>query len=341
MKEFNGRSVKLVVAILIVVFGLGGLFVGVKIFESNASNNDKNLVANVSSSEQEEQNIISIEGVNYAQRKGISTILLIGLDSTGEMKSSSSYVNTERCDFVSLLVFDENSKTCNIIQLNRDSMVEIPVLTVTGEKNGTVIGQLALAHTYGSGSSDSCRNVVDTVENLLYGSSIDHYVCLNMDAIGKANDLIGGVEVEVLDDFENVESLKKGETVTLMGDIAMIYVRGRKGTGDQTNISRMERQKQYMNAFVKKLKYSYARNSNLVVSMYSSISPYMISDCSSNTFVELSEFLSDFELEDIIIPEGESVDGEEFVEFYVDDEDLKNIVIDLMYDEITITENTD
>ena len=45
-------------------------------------------------------------------------------------------------------------------------------------------GQLALAHTYGSGEEDSCENTVLAVENLLYGVGIDHYVSLTMDGGG-------------------------------------------------------------------------------------------------------------------------------------------------------------
>ena len=46
------------------------------------------------------------------------------------------------------------------IQLNRDTMTEIQILGVNGEPAVTMTGQLALAHTYGSGEEDSCENTV-------------------------------------------------------------------------------------------------------------------------------------------------------------------------------------
>ena len=105
-------------------------------------------------------------------------------------------------------------------------MTQIQILGVTEEPAGSFTGQLALAHTYGSGEEDSCENTVLAVSNLLYGMEIDHYVSLTMDGVALLNDLVGGVPVEVLDDFSGIDdSLVQGETVTLRGRQALTYVR--------------------------------------------------------------------------------------------------------------------
>ena len=70
-------------------------------------------------------------------------------------------------------------------------------------------------------------NTVRAVSDLLSGIGIDYYISMNMDGVGVLNDSIGGVDVEVLDDFEDVPEFKKGETVHLTGDLALTYVRGR------------------------------------------------------------------------------------------------------------------
>mgnify|MGYP000585160404 FL=1 len=68
-----------------------------------------------------------------------------------------------------------------------------------------------------------------------------------MDAVPILNDLLGGVEVTVLDDFSGIDdTLIKGETVTLHGDHALTYVRERYGLEDSSNSTRMVRQRQYM-----------------------------------------------------------------------------------------------
>ena len=113
---------------------------------------------------------------------------------------------------------------------------------------------MALAHTYGSGGSDSCLNAVKAVSRLLGGVKIDHYMTLTMDGVGKINNLVGGVTVTMLEDFSELDpAMKKGETVTLKGEQALLYVRTRQGIGDQSNLSRMERQRQYLESFYGKL----------------------------------------------------------------------------------------
>ena len=155
----------------------------------------------------------------------------------------SNYLNNEQSDFLMLLVINKETGACTPIQLNRDTMTKIQILGVRGDVAGTFTGQLALAHTYGSGERDSCLNTAEAVSNLLYGVGIDHYISITMDGVAILNDLVGGVEVEVMDDFSSIDStLVQGETVTLMGNHALTYVRTRGGLEDSSNLRRMERQ---------------------------------------------------------------------------------------------------
>ena len=116
-------------------------------------------------------------------------------------------------------------------------------------------GQLALAHTYGSGGSDSSLNAVKAVSNLLGGVKIDHYMTLTMDAVGKINDLVGGVTLTIPEDYTSIDpSFKKGATVTLKGEQAEKYVRYRDITETGSNEGRMERQTQFIQALFGQMK---------------------------------------------------------------------------------------
>jgi LCP family protein required for cell wall assembly len=142
-----------------------------------------------------------------------------------------------------LVIFDETNLRINMLYLNRDTMLTMPVLGLGGKEAGTYYGQLALAHTYGSGLEDSCENTRNTISAFLGGVRIDHYVSMNMDAVSLLNDLVGGVTVEVTEDFSAVDpTIGMGE-VKLMGQQAINYVRTRKGVGDQLNLTRIQRQK--------------------------------------------------------------------------------------------------
>ena len=112
-------------------------------------------------------------GTAYARREDLETVLLLGVDKF-EGETPEGYLNNQQADFLLLLVMDKQHETCTPIQLNRDTMTQIQILGVTGEPAGTFAGQLALAHTYGSGEEDSCENTVLAVSNLLYGMEIDH-----------------------------------------------------------------------------------------------------------------------------------------------------------------------
>ena len=114
-----------------------------------------------------------------------------------------------------LLVFDENARECTVLYLYRATMLNMDVLGVRGEYAGTAYGQLALAHTYGTGLEDSCQNVKNTLMKYIHGLTIDYYVAMNMDAIPVLNDAVGGVTVTVVDDFSKVNP-----TIT-MGELTL------------------------------------------------------------------------------------------------------------------------
>ena len=186
------------------------------------------------------------------RKENLETILVLGLDKNEYPDDSRAYINDMQSDFNLVLVLDKDTNVCTPLLLNRDTMTEIIRLGVFGDEAGTFTGQLALAHTYGSGGSDSCINAKKVVSKFL-GVPIDHYMSFTMDAVPAVNDAVGGVTVTVLDEFQDSDTLVKGETVKLMGQESLNYVRGRHGAGDQTNISRMKRQEQYMSALIERL----------------------------------------------------------------------------------------
>ena len=273
-------------------------------------------------------------GTAYAKREDLETVLLLGVDKfAGE--TPEGYINNQQADFLLLLVMDKQHETCIPIQLNRDTMTEIQILGVTGEPAGTFTGQLALAHTYGSGEEDSCENTVLAVSNLLYGMEIDHYVSLTMDGVALLNDLVGGVTVEVLDDFSGIDdSLVQGETVTLQGQQALTYVRSRGGMEDSSNLHRMERQRQYLAALQQQLKQASQQEDGFTLDALLQLNEYMVSDCTVNQLSDLGDSLATYQVSDILTTPGDAQEGEEFMEFTVDEDALQQLVMDVFYEPV-------
>lgn len=273
-------------------------------------------------------------GTAYAKIEGLETVLLLGVDKF-EGETPEGYINNQQADFLLLLVMDKQHETCTPIQLNRDTMTQIQILGVTGEPAGTFTGQLALAHTYGSGEEDSCENTVLAVENLLYGMEIDHYVSLTMDGVALLNDLVGGVTVEVLDDFSGIDdSLVQGETVTLQGQQALTYVRSRGGLEDSSNLHRMERQRQYLAALQQQLKAAVQQEDGFTLDALLQLNEYMVSDCTVEQLSALADNMAHYQVSDILTTPGDAQEGEEFMEFTVDEAALQQLVMDVFYEPV-------
>lgn len=310
---------------LILILVLLMLYSGIRVIESTILPKENGEVSDST------EKTISVNGVYYFPRQDITVFMVLGIDKYGEMQSSEYHRNSGDADMIALLIFDESEKTYTVLTINRDTMVEMPVLGTFGQQAGTSYGQLALAYTYGTGLEDSCENVKETLQNFIPGLTVDHYLAMDMDAISLLSDAVGGVTVTVTDDFSEVDSELPIGTVTLKGQQAISFVQSRKGVGSQLNLSRMERQKEYMEGFVRSFKQALKANSTFVVSVYSDISPYIVTDCSSTVISTLSDRYADYELNEVISLTGENGLGEEYYEFYVDEDALLELRLKLLY----------
>lgn len=278
-----------------------------------------------------EQNDITYNGVTYTRRPQLETYLLMGIDVEGPAKGNKSYSGGGQADMQLLLVLDNANQTWQVLQINRDSMVEVQVLGVAGQVIQTQVAQIATAHAYGDGTERSCRNAVAAVSNMLGGKTIDGYVALNMDAVAILNDMVGGVPVTITSDFTDIDpSLQEGETITLQGQQALVFVRSRKGVDDETNLSRMERQRQYLAALEEKMA---QQDEEFVIRAYDAVSDYMVTDMGSGTVAELGEKMKTYEELPFLTIAGESGTDEEGSATYTLDQDsLQQAIVSLFYE---------
>lgn len=271
-------------------------------------------------------------GNEYELKDNIETILVLGLDKF-ETGDAESYNNDKQADFLMLLVVDHENSSCTALHINRDTIAQMNVLGVAGDKVSTVKKQIALAHTYGNGKEVSCRNTADAVSDMLLGVQIDHYVSVTMDAVSVYNDYVGGVELTVLDDFTGIDdTLVKGETVNLLGEHALNYVRVRKGLDDSTNFKRMERQRQYLEALYDKTRICIDNDDAFIVNAAVQLADYIVSDYTGTGLQDLAEQLVTYQLVEICELEGEIVQGENHMEFYPDESSVKETVVKLFYE---------
>ncbi len=276
--------------------------------------------------------VVEYDGKEYELKDNVETFLLLGLDKFEGTDDLESYNNDKQADFLMLYVIDNDAHTYSVININRDTMTDVNVLGVAGNRIDTQTKQIALAHTYGNGREVSCRNTSDAVSALLCGIKIDHYVSLTMDSVSIYNDLVGGVEVTVADDFSGIDdTLVKGEIVTLTGEQALIYVRSRKGMDDSTNAARMKRQSQYLNALHKKTLEVMESDEEFAAKLLLNMADYIVSDRPANQLQELFDKFSEYDFIKTYDIDGESKPGEKFMEFYPDKDSVYKTVLELFY----------
>lgn len=281
--------------------------------------------------------VIQVGGETYRLRDDVETVLMIGIDKYEDAVVDSGYRNDQRADFVLLLAVDHTNKTYSAIHIDRDTMAQMNVLGVAGEKVDSVCQQLALSHTYGNGREVSCRNTADAVSELLSDTPIRHYMSLTMDSVPAVNDAVGGVTLTVQDDFSKVDpSLVKGKTMTLTGQQALTYVRARSGMEEATNSARMARQKQYMDALVRQMHKEGKTNDQLFADLFKKLDDSedaaLVTDCTTLHLQNLCEELMDYDYQQIYTLEGVSRVKDGMMEFYPDSTKTQELVLKLLYE---------
>ena len=338
MHQPTGKRKSRLIPLLILVLAALGVAAGLFFFnrlEKKADVVPANAGTAVSRQEAEEKEAIYYNGQKYMPDKDLSTLLIMGIDDP-ELVESGNIREKSQADFILLAVFDPKTETCQMLQINRDSMCDIPIYDDAGKNIGSRKEQIALSHTYGSSQKQRCENTVKAASDFLYGIPIDNYFAITMDGIPILNDLVGGVTVTVEDDFSGVDdTLVKGEKVRLTAENVEHFVRSRTSMkDDSSNIARMRRQRTYMTALFQALGEAYKKDSNFVIKAYDAITNSLVSDCTIDQMNDYAALLSDYQLSEIISPEGEAKLGETYMEFYADETALQQLVIDTFYQKV-------
>lgn len=271
-------------------------------------------------------------GEAYVKNPNLESYLILGVDQLGEAQASGSYNGGGQSDVILVLVADHTREQVSLLQINRDTMTEVEVLGVRGDVVGTRTEQIASAHAYGTGMKDSCENAVRAVSRLLYDTHMDGYASIRMEAMPVLNDLLGGVTVPIEDDFSQVDpSLIQGEMVTLQGEQVLHFIRDRLDVGDGTNLERMKRHRAYLSAFRDAMEQQMEKDPDLLLRMYDAVMPYVITDTGSGTVSQLAQKCGGYANHGIVTIEGETRQGELYVEFYADELSIKEAVLNLFY----------
>ena len=167
------------------------------------------------------------------------------------------------------------------------------------------------------------------VSRLFGGLPIKGYYSINMKDMDRVNHAVGGVEVKIEDDLTSIDpAMKPGAVVTLADDQVEQYLRARRTVGDGTNISRMRRQRQYLQNLYSLVTGRLKKNANYINEIYDEISEVVDSDLPAREVSQLTAEIMKFENLGFMSIDGESrkgeasYDGEVHAEFYPDTESI-------------------
>lgn len=280
---------------------------------------------------------VSYNGKTYRYNSSIKTYLFLGTDNEGTMAESTGGWLGGQSDAIFLLVSNANAKTLSVVSVNRNTMTTVDIYDLLDNCIDQQEMQICLQYAYGDGGRSSCLRAANTVSRLFYNVPISGYFAMNMDAIPLLNDAVGGVTVEVMDDLNNESlgvNLKKGETVTLSGNEAYVYIRSRDVDEFNSASRRLERQNQYLLQLFRRVKGLGLDEEATVTRITNLMEDYMLT---SIDFAKLVEDASEYDFDEsrmYSVP-GEMVMGEVYEEYYVDEDGLYEMILEIFYDEVT------
>lgn len=282
---------------------------------------------------------IKHNGIIYEYNDNIITFLIMGIDKQGDVKEVAEGTNGGQADALFLLTLNPDDKTIGVIGINRNTMTDIDIYNEEGAYVRTVNAQIAVQHGFGNGVEESCEYELKAVRKLFYNIPVHGYAAINMSAISTINDLVGGVDVTVLEDLTKFDkSLKEGAEVHLEGKSAYVYASRRDTSVFGSADKRLERQKQYLKAFIAKAKSEGKKNIGIVSDIYKAVSDEMTTDITLDEALYLAPEVIDYSFSDdnFRMMSGDTIQGDRFEEFYPDEEALYELILDVFYDEVQI-----
>ena len=226
-----------------------------------------------------------------------TNILIMGSDSRiGAGNSGYGFVAGARSDTTLLVHIYEGHKSALAVSIPRDSYVTIPhCKTPNGGSIGPWTTKFNAAFSFGG---PICT--IKTIEATT-GIRVDRFVVLDFNAFKKVVDAVGGVQVclttPVYDPYIHGVggsglNLPAGIS-TVSGQQALQFVRARESLGDGSDISRIQRQQEFISSMVKSMK-----NKGVLTSpsrLYSILSAVTSSLTTSKDFASITK-LQDFAL---------------------------------------------
>ena len=335
---------KIIIISLCVIIGLAGALAGTyailrEIGRSNMHNYDNIVI--VPPTEAGGEEVITVvddgetvvyDGVTYRFNKNVVCVNFIGVDHDIENKSVQSMG-----DSINIVACDTETGKLTVIGVSRDTMTDVNLYSDEGNYIDTERMQLAYAYSFGNNVVTGGENTSKALSKLFYGLPLNKYFAINMEALVTINDAIGGVTLRSSVSFVSPidgRFIDVGDMVTLHGREVQFYVADRETEVLDSNNSRMERQQEYIRAFLSQAIPAAKNDLAMITNLYDIIKVNSDTNLAlpeitylASTAVTKLGSLDDIEF---LRLKGEIKEGEH-AELYTDDKDVLEKMLKVFY----------
>lgn len=279
---------------------------------------------------------VNYNGHVYRYNSDILTFLVLGIDqntTVPEVDANTNYLNGGQSDAIFLFVMNPHNKELSVVAVNRNAMTDIDMYDSAGNYVKTAKAQVCVQHGYGDGRTLSCERARQTISEMLYNLPIHGYASIRMAAVATLNDAVDGVDVTLPEDFP-VYGWTAGSTVHLNGTQAYDLIHYRDKQQFDSATSRLGFEKAFLSGFVNKVFEKTKSDVTFPVSLYQTISNYVVTDVSIDEMSYLASELLGYSVSNMKIYSvpGQTVMGKRFEEFYIDETALKEQMIEIFYE---------
>ena len=271
-------------------------------------------------------------GKTYRLNEDIMTVTFIGYKES-EGAEDGSFM----ADAIYIAAIDDYTGKTTILGVSRDTMLDVDVYSAEGEFIDTETKQLSYAFSYNNDTVKGGENLNLSLTRLFFGLPFENYFALDLEALEELNDAIGGVTLTSKLTFNSSyygRTVEEGEEITLHGRDAVKYVQSREYDDLEGNNARMDRQQQYIKAFLSSIIPAAKKDISTVTTLFGVVSEHSDStlDLPKVTYLAtaaLSKMRSASQIEYVSLT-GKIKAGEP-AEMYLDNKDVLDTMLRVFY----------
>ena len=333
-RQQQRKRIMLIIAAVVILLAAAVLCIALGVFNRTGISHSEKTEAESGTqgwtAEKANPDAIVYDGKTYVYNDHLTNYLLLGVDTDGSIQEPKEPGSAGQSDSIFLISYDRVKETTVGLAIPRDTITQIEKFTPGGESLGFYSDHLNLQYAYGDGKRKSCELTSAAVSRLLSGLPIGGYAAINLDSIPRLTQLLGGVEVTVPDDSlsEKNPDFVKGNKVVLDETNTETFVRSRDRQIEQSAITRMNRQKVFLEAFASKLAQEQKKDASTVTTLFETMKTEMVTNMSNDQFVDIAVAERSGGIQTI---PGETGHEEVYDVYRVDDAALYKMVLELFY----------